>query len=276
MMTIGLGAVSLLLIWGGVQAAQADNVNVNTHDITMNVGTTNSDLKVKIVSNTAQSQAGDDEDGCNVDEGTPATVNLLISPPVGLTYTPNPLVFTECNKFKTITFSAEIGGTYTITASVDDAGTIENPPPNDDSPVDTYHLDPFGTVTVVVIDTIPPETTIDSGPANPTASQSAIFAFSSNEAGSTFECSLDGGAFAACTSPTEYTGLAVGDHTFEVRATDASSNTDATPASFAWTIKALTIGISSVDPSSTIWGVPVTVQGTADVVDLTTLDVELN
>ncbi|MGI0014629.1 MAG: hypothetical protein ACREBU_14495, partial [Nitrososphaera sp.] len=41
-------------------------------------------------------------------------------------------------------------------------------------------------------------------------------------------------------------------------------------------IKGVTIGISSVDPSSTIWGVPVTVQGTADVVDLTTLDVELN
>ena len=53
---------------------------------------------------------------------------------------------------------------------------------------------------------------------------------------STFECQLDGGGWSSCSSPKSYTGLSQGSHTFEVRATDAAGNTDATPASFTWTI----------------------------------------
>jgi len=85
-------------------------------------------------------------------------------------------------------------------------------------------------------DTTPPETTIDSGPPSTTTSTSATFTFSSNEAG-TFQCALDGAAFAACTSPTTYNGLATGQHTFRVRATDAAGNTDPTPAAYMWTIQ---------------------------------------
>lgn len=86
------------------------------------------------------------------------------------------------------------------------------------------------------IDTTPPETTIDSGPSGTVTSDSASFTFSASEPGSTFECSLDGTAFSPCSSPQEYSGLADGTHTFEVRATDAAGNTDPTPASRSWTV----------------------------------------
>ena len=85
-------------------------------------------------------------------------------------------------------------------------------------------------------DTDPPDTTIASGPPALTSSQSAAFSFTADEAGSTFECSLDGGAFATCTSPASYSGLADGAHTFDVRATDGSANTDPTPDSASWTV----------------------------------------
>jgi large repetitive protein len=56
-------------------------------------------------------------------------------------------------------------------------------------------------------DTVPPETTIGSGPEATTVSTSARFTFSANEPNSRFECSLDGAAFEACTSPKEYKGI---------------------------------------------------------------------
>jgi thermitase len=90
--------------------------------------------------------------------------------------------------------------------------------------------------TPVPVDTTSPETTIDSGPTVTVNSDSATFAFSSSEAGSSFECSLDAGAYSACTSPMSYTGLADGFHTFSVRATDATSNADSTPDSRTWTV----------------------------------------
>jgi hypothetical protein len=85
-------------------------------------------------------------------------------------------------------------------------------------------------------DTTAPETAIDSGPSGTVSSASASFGFSSSETGSTFQCSLDGAAFASCASPKDYTGLSEGSHTFEVKATDAAGNTDTTPASRSWTV----------------------------------------
>jgi hypothetical protein len=98
-------------------------------------------------------------------------------------------------------------------------------------------------------DTTPPETAIDTGPSGTVSSTTASFRFSSNESNSTFECKLDDGAFQSCTSPKEYNGLSDGSHTFYVKATDAAGNTDAGPASRAWTVDTKAPKVTSVFPA---------------------------
>ncbi len=87
------------------------------------------------------------------------------------------------------------------------------------------------------LDTTPPETTISSGPSITTTSTSASLSFTSSESGSTYQCSLDSGAWGTCVSPKGYSALAVGPHTFMVKATDAAGNPDPTPASRNWTVE---------------------------------------
>jgi len=61
------------------------------------------------------------------------------------------------------------------------------------------------------------------------------FTFTSTDAGSTFECSLDGGAFVPCASPYD-PGAAPGTHTLAVRAVDPQGQVDGTPASVSFTV----------------------------------------
>jgi hypothetical protein len=80
-----------------------------------------------------------------------------------------------------------------------------------------------------------PETTIDSGASDYAQTASADFTFSSDDGTATFECSLDGAGFAACTSPASYSSLSDGPHRFEVQAV-SGAETDATPALQRWTV----------------------------------------
>jgi glucose/arabinose dehydrogenase len=90
-------------------------------------------------------------------------------------------------------------------------------------------------------DTTPPDTTITAGPSGTVSTGAASFEFSSNEQGSSFECRLDGGAWAGCTSPRTLANLADGSHSFDVRATDQAGNVDATPASRTWTVSTVVV-----------------------------------
>jgi DNA-binding beta-propeller fold protein YncE len=82
-----------------------------------------------------------------------------------------------------------------------------------------------------------PDTTIDAGPANGSKNASARprFAFSSNQAGASFECSLDGAAFAACKSPATFGPLGKGSHRLAVRAI-AVGDADPTPATRSFSV----------------------------------------
>ncbi|MDQ4052551.1 MAG: DNRLRE domain-containing protein [Actinomycetota bacterium] len=111
--------------------------------------------------------------------------------------------------------------------------------------------------TFTVADTKAPETTITGQPAATTTNTTARFTFTGSDDGTavtalTYECSLDGAAFAACTSAKEYPGLAVGEHTFRVRATDAANNTDQSPAEFSWTVEATPPPVDTTAPETTI------------------------
>jgi hypothetical protein len=89
------------------------------------------------------------------------------------------------------------------------------------------------------------QTTITNKPANPSSDSSATFEFTANLAGATFECSLDGGAFEACTSPKTYDNLSHASHSFKVRAR-AGSVVDSSPAAYTWKVEASS-------PSSNTW-----------------------
>jgi len=83
-----------------------------------------------------------------------------------------------------------------------------------------------------------PDTSLTVTPRPGTA---PTFAFSSSEPGVRFECRLDGpagaGAFAPCTAPTTYDGLAPGAYTFYVRAIDGGGAADPTPESAGFGIQ---------------------------------------
>ena len=63
-----------------------------------------------------------------------------------------------------------------------------------------------------------PTAKITSSPSSPTTSTTATIAFAVNNA-TQIKCSLDGADFVSCTSPVKYKGLAIGGHSFVVRAT---------------------------------------------------------
>ena len=81
----------------------------------------------------------------------------------------------------------------------------------------------------------PPAPAITAKPSNPTSAPAASFSFTDTEAGVTFLCKIDSGAFVACSSPKNYSGLADGTHTFAVVARDAAGNLSS-PASWTWKV----------------------------------------
>lgn len=66
---------------------------------------------------------------------------------------------------------------------------------------------------------------VQSGPGTGRTG-TATFAFA-GEAGATFSCRIDGGAWSPCTSPVSFRGLGAGEHVFELRQADLAGNVSA-------------------------------------------------
>jgi hypothetical protein len=101
---------------------------------------------------------------------------------------------------------------------------------------------------VVEVDTTAPTTTFSSTPTDPSATASPSFSFNADES-STFECKVDGGSFASCSTGLVLGPLAEGSHTFQVRATDLAGNTGAT-VSHTWFTDLTAPAVSLTAPSS--------------------------
>lgn len=106
------------------------------------------------------------------------------------------------------------------------------------SSVDGMAAEPPDRVPARGPDATAPQTTITAGPGegSTTTDSTPTFGFLSSEAGSGFECQIDGGAFSPCSSPRQIGPLGDGAHSFAARATDPSGNTDPTPARRNFTV----------------------------------------
>lgn len=93
----------------------------------------------------------------------------------------------------------------------------------------------------------PATPTITSSPPNPSASTSAGFSFT-GESGSTFECRLDAAAYAACSSPRNYTALTLASHTLRVRALKGGKTSG--EAVYTWSVAAPAVPTIGTRPAS--------------------------
>ena len=138
--------------------------------------------------------------------------------------------FTQCTAVQSYTLAA---GTHTLQVKAsDNAGNS--------SSAQNYSW---------TIDTTPPTSSITSNPTSLNNSQSASFSFTGSDSGggavASYECQLDGSAFAACVTPKSYSSLVSGSHTFAVRAIDTAGNIG-TSSSYSWTID-LTTPLASIN-----------------------------
>ncbi|MFI2458176.1 Ig-like domain repeat protein [Streptomyces sp. NPDC019539] len=95
--------------------------------------------------------------------------------------------------------------------------------------------------------TAPPAPTITSGPTG-TTSGGDTFTFT-GETGARFECRIDGGSWATCTSPHTNGTVADGSHTLVVRAVDAAGNTGPS-SSRTWPVDATAPTIGTTFPAA--------------------------
>ena len=107
------------------------------------------------------------------------------------------------------------------------------------------------------VDTVPPDTLIDSATdgnnitltdGSNTESTSISFTFSGTDTSieegeevgiNHFECSIDGSSFSTCTSPVQYDNISTGNHIVEIRTQDNAGNLDPSPSSFTWIVNSV-------------------------------------
>jgi hypothetical protein len=178
-------------------------------------------------------------------------VTTLLGEPIGLTKDNTPSFAFKSNEIGS-SFQCKVDGAAFAPCSSPKATAALNDGQHTFTvrAIDAAHnVDPTPVSRTFTVDATPPLTTITGGPIGPTNDNTPTFSFNSNEGGSTFQCRVDNGSFANCSSPRAIPRLSDGPHTFAVRATDRAGNVDASPATRA-------IVVDATPPSTTITSGP--------------------
>ncbi|MCA1683541.1 MAG: calcium-binding protein, partial [Actinobacteria bacterium] len=182
-----------------------------------------------ITGGTLQTDNGDSDPTNSIPDHAAVDVALPAGPPANATYTGHIHIGNTTDNFRYV-FNERVVSTNSITVNA----------------AHNYLLGPSATgdmiigqsVCGVTVDTVAPDTSITSGPANGSTINDPTprFDFQSNDPGASFKCRVDSDPFTSCTSPKTTARLTDGAHTFEVKAIDAAGNEDATPASRSFTV----------------------------------------
>ncbi|SKA28713.1 gliding motility-associated C-terminal domain-containing protein [Chitinophaga eiseniae] len=172
---------------------------------------------------------------------TPPSGALMINN--GAAYTNNTTVTldvtaSDASSGVTMAFSND-GVTYSAAQPLTPLVTWSLPPADGKKTVYMKVQDQTGNYQIIqkdiTLDTQAPLVTITTGPPTSTSSTQAAFAFMANESAS-FEARLDGSTPSATTSPLVLTGMSVGTHVLEIRATDPAGNQSAWKP-YSWTVE---------------------------------------
>ena len=184
----------------------------------------------------------------DIPDSTPITANFKVdtqAPTTQLTNQPNALSTSNTASFE---FQANENASFEVTL---DGQSISNP----QSPLTLTDLSDGSHILTIratddagneesaaleftwEIDTQAPISQFVTTPLALTNSNTPTFEFGANENNVNFEVSLDGQNFSSATSPHSITNaLADGQHSFQIRATDAAGNTESIPVVFNWEI----------------------------------------
>lgn len=113
------------------------------------------------------------------------------------------------------------------------------------------------------VDTIVPDTLSSVGAPPISSYNIGSYLFESTKLNSTFECKIDKGVYAACTSPFTIPALSNGKHTLTVRAKDAAGNYDPKPLVYTWIVDNMP-PVLTVNPVAATTSPTVVISGTKE------------
>ena len=182
-----------------------------------------------------------------VEDSTGPAPTLTGTTPGSPANTHNPVVHGTIEAGATVRLfsTADCGGAPVGTGTADDlggAGIAVAVSDNTTTEIRATGTDAVGNVSACSSpvayseDSAPPETAITKAPAKRTRKAKTTIEFGATDPTASFECSLNGAAFAACASPAKVKAKK-GRNRFAVRGTDAAGNIDAEPAVASWKLK---------------------------------------